>query len=558
MTKRISSLLVAVAIIFSLAVPCTFAEEQQTVLYVSTTGNDENSGTIESPLKTLAGARDRVRELRKTGVDVSEVIFRGGEYRMRKTEFSLADSGTDEVPVVYRAYDGEKVQFKGSVELDISKMQPVTDEIILSRMYEKVRDRVVMIDLAAQGLSQGDICDTSIVNSLQQLTDNGGYNGIYVNGVACQLAQWPNGREYVRWSGTYGPTSIRYEQSNPERWTNAKNWWIGCFPDYDYDYMTVSAVGVDTEKRSIEVIPNVVIGLTNPGSRRWKAFNLLEEIDIPGEFYIDRDEMILYLYPPHTLKDAKVEMDIEYSSLISVVEASNITFRDITFTQSRGDAVSMKNVRNIDFLRCQFRDIDQYGIRATGTEIPVTGASYWQIGYVKNNASYDVDIKDCTFDNLGGVGIYLLGGNVDELIPSGNVVENNIFSRTNQRYFFNGCMFISGCGNTVRQNDISHIPFHAITFSGNDHLIELNEIYDAVRESGDAGAIYQGRNQLYRGTSILKNYFHGIVNGDPLLFSHTRCIYMDDAQHGNIIENNIMVGGQEGYNCMEILKPKRI
>lgn len=313
--------------------------------------------------------------------------------------------------------------------------------------------------------------------------------------------------------------------------------------------MTVSTVGVDTEKRSIEVIPNVVIGLTNPGSRRWKAFNLLEEIDIPGEFYIDRDEMILYLYPPHTLKDAKVEMDIEYSSLISVVEASNITFRDITFTQSRGDAVSMKNVRNIDFLGCQFRDIGQYGIRATGTEIPVTGASYWQIGYVKNNASYDVDIKDCTFDNLGGVGIYLLGGNVDELIPSGNVVENNIFSRTNQRYFFNGCMFISGCGNTVRQNDISHIPFHAITFSGNDHLIELNEIYDAVRESGDAGAIYQGRNQLYRGTSILKNYFHGIVNGDPLLFSHTRCIYMDDAQHGNIIENNIMVGGQEGYNC---------
>ena len=47
--------------------------------------------------------------------------------------------------------------------------------------------------------------------------------------------------------------------------------------------------------RSAELTPSYGI---NPGAARWYAFNLLSEIDRPGEYYIDRGNGLLYFWPP--------------------------------------------------------------------------------------------------------------------------------------------------------------------------------------------------------------------------------------------------------------------
>src|SRR5690554_4292366 len=55
------------------------SDEVGVAIYVSTTGDDRNEGTIDSPLATLEGARDAIRamdpELRSRGVTV---YLRGG------------------------------------------------------------------------------------------------------------------------------------------------------------------------------------------------------------------------------------------------------------------------------------------------------------------------------------------------------------------------------------------------------------------------------------------------------------------------------------------------
>ena len=52
-----------------------------TALYVAPGGKDSNPGTQQAPLATLAGARDRVRQVKreKPGVPI-EVVFAAGTY----------------------------------------------------------------------------------------------------------------------------------------------------------------------------------------------------------------------------------------------------------------------------------------------------------------------------------------------------------------------------------------------------------------------------------------------------------------------------------------------
>ena len=137
MKKKIISLFLASVIFSTFAQVGTFAtgEVEKIVLYVSPTGGDSNPGTIEKPLKTLEGARNKVRQLKGNADVPVEVIFRGGEYRFSQTvNFGMADSGSKENPIVYKAYEGEDVQFKGSVEVDATKGKMVTNQKILSRL----------------------------------------------------------------------------------------------------------------------------------------------------------------------------------------------------------------------------------------------------------------------------------------------------------------------------------------------------------------------------------------------------------------------------------------
>lgn len=99
MKKRILAIFMTLFIFISL-VPATMAETKN-VLYVATTGDDAALGTIDAPLKTMDGARKRVLELKTQGVEVAEVIFRGGDYHQRMVTFNNDDSGTKENPIVW-------------------------------------------------------------------------------------------------------------------------------------------------------------------------------------------------------------------------------------------------------------------------------------------------------------------------------------------------------------------------------------------------------------------------------------------------------------------------
>ena len=97
---------------------------------------------------------------------------------------------------------------------------------------------------------------------------------------------------------------------------------------------------------------------------------------------------------------------------------------------------------------------------------------------------------------------------------------------------------MSGVGIQVKHNLINDAPHMAILFSGNDHIIEYNEIHSVVYGSNDAGAIYCGRNWTMRGNQIRNNYIHDLYG-----YKKQGCVgvYLDDQFCSANIYGNVYV-----------------
>jgi hypothetical protein len=94
---------------------------------------------------------------------------------------------------------------------------------------------------------------------------------------------------------------------------------------------------------------------------------------------------------------------------------------------------------------------------------------------------------------------------------------------------------MTGVGLRASHNLIHDLPHCAILFTGNDHLIDFNEIHHIALETGDVGAIYTGRDYTFRGNRIRYNFIHhtgGVGMG-------SMGVYMDDCVSGTEVYGNI-------------------
>lgn len=514
--------------------------EDEIIIHVSVSGNDEATGTEKQPLKTFAGAKKRVRSILKENKDAAvKVIFHEGDYRFDKSvTFDKDDSPNANNPVIYQAAEGETVNFKGSKAIDISKLKPVSDERIKSRLKEDVVDFVGEISLKAYGINE---VLPFIPNTQWEATE---YTAAFLNGVEQPLSEYPNGNgNYATWDAIVNADGvISVPDETVRRWGQAKDLWIGGYFQRDYQYERCEVRSIDTEKKEISFARS---GVRNDESKRWKVFNILEELDSPGEWYIDKTTMMFYYYPPYNVKNATFEVTTFRDSMFVMKGVENLVFKNINFSQVQGKVFQMHaNTKNIKIDQCSFENISGSVIRNSGSK---TGTFEGLRNYL--DAPSGIKITNCYFYNIGGSVIFTYGGGNRQTLTSSEIeIKNNYIERAAQKTRYAATIYIEGAMNvSIEHNTIHTLPFHAINFFGNDHVIRYNDISNVCMETTDAAAVYAGQSQIQRGHDISYNYIHDYrIKGEGLKLDQVPGIYLDDSFCGVNMHHNIIEDGGIG------------
>ncbi|MCK9479622.1 MAG: right-handed parallel beta-helix repeat-containing protein [Firmicutes bacterium] len=511
--------------------------------YVSAFGSDFNEGSISAPFKTLEKAKQTVGSLisngkyPKSGVTV---YFREGTYNITsQLNFTGMDSGTKTAPVIYKAYDGEKVVFTGGAEVNKQKFAKVTDTNVLERIIDSnAKNNLYYTDLPESGITEYGVISRHGFN-LSGTEIKQPPLMLYLNGERQTLSRWPNDgyvsmksvlvegpkladSDFWLKGGTY---SYDFEQGNrPALWQNNGDIWAeGIFgKEWEGSYNKVKTI--DVANKTITLGYGEVSGLlTNRQLSNYHYYeNILEEIDMEGEYYLDRSIGRLYYYPPASFFEENSKLTVTTLTagcMINLNNSSNIYFEDIYFEMSRGSAFNIGSCENILINHCSFKDFASLCV------------------YVFNN-SVNIGFTNNKVYNCGGKAIYIASEAKNQVLGAGNCyVENNdMHDLAFYVTVYNGAVFVTGVGNRVANNKIYNLPHMGITVTGNDHIIENNEIFNVCEVFHDMGAIYfnSGARLQERGTVIRNNYFHNIGKGADQFG-----IYVDNQTFGVTIEKNL-------------------
>jgi hypothetical protein len=520
MHPRNSWSVVLLAILFSQA----FALEPGKTFYVSTSGNDSWSGTLpapnaqgsDGPFRTLERARDAIRELKRAkqlpdgGVTV---FIRGGIYHITKTfQPSEEDSGTESTPIVYQAYKDEQVRLIGGQE--VTGFERVKDTAILGRIDKQYQDKMLQADLKTQGVTDfGELKPRGFGRPTYPAALE-----LFFDGRPMQLARWPNQGWAQIADVPAGKDSgkFTYEGDRPKRWVNVDDIWLHGYWTYDWADTYVKIKSIDTAAREIVTSePHGTYGYTK--GKRYYALNILEELDEPGEWYLDRKTGILYFWPPEPLNKAKAFVSILQEPAISLKDISHVTVRGLTIEFVRGTAIEVTGGNDNAVVDCCLRNVGNLGVTING------GA--------RNG------VQGCEIYQTGDGGISLAGGDRKTLTPAKNYAcDNHIHHYSRSCRTYRPAIGISGVGNRAAHNLIHDGPHTAMLFGGNDHVLEFNEVHNVCHETGDVGAFYTGRDWTTRGTVIRYNYFHDIHGP----YTHgAMAVYLDDAASGTTIFGNV-------------------
>jgi hypothetical protein len=500
------SVVARVVLLGLLTAACGAAE-----FFVSPLGDDAQPGTKDRPFKTLEAARDAARK-----ADHSQGIviwLKAGVYeRQQPFQLTAEDSGQPGKPVTYRACPGEEVRIVGG--RGIADWRPVSDEAVLKRLAPEARDKVRRADLKAMGIT-----DYGQVKA-------GGLE-LFFDDKPMTLARWPNEGfvnivgliepDTVNVRGTKGSTTgkFMYEGDRPNRWLQENDAWVHGYWFWDWSDERQKVESIDAEKRVISVAPPY----HNYGYRVGQWFyglNILAELDAPGEWYLDRESGVLYFWPPSPIEPGRVVVSMS-NGLATLRDVEHVAFDGLIFEAARGTAVVMSDCRNATVAHCVLRNLGNIAVQISGG---------------RNDS-----VVGCEIYGTGAGGISLQGGDRASLTSVGHFAQNNHihhYGRWNRMY--TPAVSIDGVGIRIAHNLIHDAPHMAISFGGNDHLIEFNEIHNVCLESNDAGAIYAGRDWTMRGTVIRHNYLHEITG-----FRGEGCVgvYLDDMYCGTQIYGNV-------------------
>lgn len=475
----------------------------------------------------LADARNRIRTMRMDGTipygTPIEIVLAPGAYVLT-APFSLAatDSGSPHAPVTWCAASRGTVSVRGGRELPWSSFAAATDSSVVSRLQTAVREHVLVADISADAPKGGfpEWPATFTVPPMPLLSLDGRFE---------EVARWPDAAGIDRGWATFSQltdqgagasdfASITTLEDRAARWDFSKGVWLFGYWWMDWDDAFVKASSWSASSRVLRLAAKLKYGVRLPKATssdhlRYFAVNLPEELDAPGEYWVDRTANRLYYYPSANAATGNLVLSTLDRELVNVgAAAHDITFRNLTFESAAKGLVSGAGVRRIRLESCDFRAL-------SGDAVTVDGR--------------DNTLAGCTFRQIGMGCVVLTGGDRATLGLARNSVERcdmREYARFQRCY--SSAVRATGCGHAVRGCAIRDVPHMAISYTGNEHFFAWNMVSNVLNETSDAGAFYTGRSSSYLGTKIVGNDFMDFRRPD------VSAVYYDDCQWGGEVIGN--------------------
>ncbi len=538
-------------------------------IYVSKGGNDINPGTKEKPVASLEAARDLIRQYKATN-DLPKagitVWIGKGQYDQKKP-FILNenDSGEPNAPIVWRALPDEKVSVTGGKSIPSSAFQRVTKKAILKRLSSSAAQNVLQLDLREHGIMDyGEIKQYGhampVVPSPLE---------VFFNNEPMTLARYPN-EGYIKIGKVLDPGSVprikdygnlggtfEYQDPRHEVWAGLPDVWLQGTFMYGYADDNILVESIDTEKSQVKLAKPSMYGIgSGRDFQHYVAYNILDELDSPGEWYVDKESGMLYFWPPAPIDESAVMVSVLEDPIISLEGVSNLVIRDLTVEVGRGIGIYLERGTGNLIAGCTVRNVGTSGIfmgqGAKQTFPFVTHDDYEGVpvsrrignlqGHIYKYTHWDRKagsnhgILSCDIYNTGSGGIYLSGGNKRQLVPGNNYAENCKVSNYNRRnkFLWSG-INTDGVGNRISHCEIFDSDWQGIYVHGNEHLFEYNHIHHVTLNSDDTSPWYIGRDPSDRGNVVRYNYFHHIGNPNRMNMG----IYCDDSSTDVLIYGNV-------------------
>jgi len=516
-------------------------------LYVHPEGNntwsgrlaDPKAGRPDGPVATIAGARDRLRRLRKTTDGLKQPVtveIAQGTYRISRTiSFGPQDAGTEQAPIEYKAAPGAIPVISGAITLDNWRRR-----------------------------ADGKPWTLNLPDSRK---GKWRFNQLHLDGKRLTPARWPDTKWYrfekkglsaEKGTAICPEGGLRgWRPSDPVRAVIFRTWDISRLP-----------VGA-CDRRSRQItLKNPEPSITHwQSDRRYFLENSLSFCNLPGEWFLDRTKGVVYLRPPAEATTGEPVIEAPRVDRLMRLEGlpgkpvSHIRFTGLTFRYSGCEipdeglaghqagvevaaAIEGDFVANCRFHKCRFERLGRNGV--------------WL-----RNGCRDNRITRCEFRDLAGGAIYV-GEDVRQGVrleheTARNEISNNLVEHCGRVWLHCVGIWVGPASHTrIAHNHLRHLPASGVSVGwtwgakasmSHHNLVEYNYIHHVMSSTSDGGGIYT--LGLQPGTVLRNNVIHDSTGWDGAWWANG--IYHDNGSSEMLAENNLIYrigsfGFQMGLN----------
>jgi hypothetical protein len=535
--------------------------QAQNTFYISPKGNDTNLGTQTQPFGTINRA---LAEARKTPGKVVINLLEGTYYLNQPVVFTPEDSRKKNETLTITNFKNQKVTVSGGVKLNLK--------------WEKYKN----------GIWQAKV------------TQNVIFDELFVNGQLQRMARYPNYDPTAHYFG--GTASDALSKERAVRWKSPEGGYVHALHPCEWGDIHYTIIGKD-EMGEVTLEGGWQNNRKMGMHQKYRFVeNIFEELDTVNEWFYDKKAKILYYYPPKGLdtKTAKFETPqiahlFEFKGS-EINPVKNISIERLTLSQTLRTFMQNKE----PLLRSDW--------------------TIYRGGAVHFDGAVNCSIKNCTLNNLGGNAVFFnnynrdceisgcliseIGASAFCFVGDPNAVRSPSFEywqfipldkidrtpgpKTNNYpancKIFDNLIFNSGLiekqsagvelsmcqGITVCHNTIYDVPRAGINVSEGTwggHIIEYNDVFNTVKESGDHGSFNSwGRDRYWHPDkkildSIVETNFSLamldvvkpiIIRNNRMRCDHGWDIDLDDGSSNYQIYNNLCLNGgiklREGVN----------